>query len=225
MTTKLSFDHPVTLVGGGEIGPADLTDSLARAPALVAADGGAQAALAAGLRPDAVIGDMDSLERSPALRDAVDRDRLHEVSDQDSTDFEKCLARVAAPLLIGVGFMGRRADHTLASFTALMRDPRPILLISPWDVVFRAPRQVRLDLPMGARLSIYPFSPVTGTSEGLAWPIDGLSLAPMGRIGTSNRVTGPVGLTFDGDGALILIERGALDAALAALLPPGASRT
>ena len=44
----------VTLLGGGAIGPDDLATALSVAPRLVAADGGASAALAAGHMPEAV---------------------------------------------------------------------------------------------------------------------------------------------------------------------------
>ena len=60
---------PVSLVGGGNLDPTDLDLALDRAPWLVAADGGAGAALAAGHVPEVVIGDLDSLQPN-------DRDRL-----------------------------------------------------------------------------------------------------------------------------------------------------
>lgn len=52
---------PVTLIGGGAGNPADVAFSRALAPVCVAADGGAMLALEAGVMPDAVIGDFDSL--------------------------------------------------------------------------------------------------------------------------------------------------------------------
>ena len=60
---KLIVDEmtPVTLVGGGHLGLEDLNEALRHAPVLVAADGGAGAALEQGHVPEAVIGDFDSL--------------------------------------------------------------------------------------------------------------------------------------------------------------------
>ena len=58
---------------------------------------------------------------------------------------------------------------------------------------------------------------MTGRSQGLRWPIDGLDFAPSGRIGTSNEVTGPVVLVFDGPGMLVITPREALEQVSAAL--------
>ena len=45
----------------------------------------------------------------------------------------------------------------------------------------------------GERVSIHPLAPITfWRSEGLKYPLDGLTLAPGVRIGTSNEaLTGP----------------------------------
>ncbi|MDE3079942.1 MAG: thiamine pyrophosphokinase, partial [Paracoccaceae bacterium] len=78
----------VTLVGGAPISARLLADALDIAPTLVAADGGAQRALAAGQVPQAVIGDLDSLS---ARARAELTDRLHPVPEQETTDFDKAL--------------------------------------------------------------------------------------------------------------------------------------
>lgn len=207
---------PVTLLGGGEVSLDDLRAALLLAPVLVAADGGANVALEAGVIPEAVIGDLDSL--SETSRRALPPDRLHLIPEQESTDFEKCLTRIAAPFVLGVGFTGARVDHLLAVWNALVRHPaRRCLILGPEDVAFAVPRRLRLDLAPGTRVSLFPMAALGGTSRGLLWPIDGLDLAPAGRIGTSNQATGPVDLDFDGDGMLVILPRGALDAAIAAL--------
>ena len=97
-------------------------------------------------------------------------------------------------------------------------------MIGPRDVVLAAPPRLSLALRPGDRLSLFPLAPVGGRSRGLVWPIDGLRLAPDGRVGTSNRVeTGPVELWFDGPGMLVIVPRARLDAALAGLLAAGAA--
>ncbi|MFY0634883.1 MAG: thiamine diphosphokinase [Vannielia sp.] len=212
----LLIDSPdiITLLGGGEVNEACLDAALIHAPRVVAADGGADAALAHGLRPEAVIGDFDSL--SPAARAALAPETLHHVAEQDSTDFEKVLQRVRAPMLLAVGFLGRRLDHQLAALTTLVRHHhQPCLLLGADDIAFAAPPDIALDLPAGTRLSLYPLAEVTGRSEGLEWPIDGLAFAPAGRIGTSNRTTGPLRLSFDAPGMVVITPPEALDALLA----------
>ena len=209
----------LTLLGGGALGPGDLAAALAEAPDLVAADSGAAAALAAGHMPLAVIGDMDSLADADRARLAPGV--LHPVDEQDSTDFDKLLLRVAGPVAVGVGFLGRRADHQLANLAALVRHRHlPCLLLGEDDVVFAAPPEIAVAAAPGTRVSLFPMAPVMGVSEGLHWPIAGLPMAPAGLHGTSNRVAEgarEVRLAFSRPGMLVIMPRAALGAAVAAL--------
>lgn len=202
----------VTLVGGGALQPDDWRDALSVAPLLVAADGGADAALCAGHMPDAVIGDFDSISAAAMTR--IPRDRRHRVAEQDSTDFEKCLARISARFVIAIGFSGNRLDHTLAVLSAMARVKHsPVLMLAESDVVFLAPAELSLDLQAGTRVSLWPLGPVRGTSTGLRWPIEDIDFAPSGPIGTSNEATGAVTLSLDGP-MLVILCRSMLSAAL-----------
>ena len=203
----------LTLLGGGPTHFSHVNQALKLAPILVCADGGADAALAAGHMPDAVIGDMDSI--SEATRRQIDENRLHYIAEQDSTDFAKCLRSVEAPAILAVGFAGGRLDHQLAACTTLVAHPeKPVFMLSEEDICFLAPLALSLDLPIGTRLSLYPMGQVSGTSEGLEYPIEGVPLAPNGMVGTSNAVTGPVRLTFDKQEMLVILPRDQLETVL-----------
>ena len=204
----------VTLVGAGEPRREDIEEALKSAPCLVAADGGADRALALGFAPEAVIGDLDSLTGRAALGDTP----IFEIDEQETTDFEKCLSLIDASLILACGFAEARIDHSLAVYSALARRiGPPTIVIGSEDIVFAAPDEIALDLPVGTRVSLFPMAPLTGRSAGLEWPIEGLGLTPMGRIGTSNRVTGPVRLAFDAPGMLVILPRETLPRALTAL--------
>lgn len=210
-------DRMVTLLGGGEPRPDLLNEALKRAPILVAADGAASLALDEGHVPAAVIGDFDSLD--PTVRKRLPEDRLYPIEEQDSTDFDKCLRSIRAPLVLGVGFSGARLDHELAALNVLARRPEVrCLLLGPVDLCFLAPPRLVLDLAPGTRLSLFPMGPVRGTSQGLRWPIDGLDFAPDGRSGTSNEATAPVELCFERPGMLTILGQEHLDTAIAAML-------
>ncbi|MDO5648531.1 thiamine diphosphokinase [Paracoccus sp. (in: a-proteobacteria)] len=213
MTRPVSADG-VTLVGGGELSAADLEQARAIAPLLVAADGGADRARDLGHQPDWIIGDLDSL--TGAARASVPPSRLLHVAEQDSTDFVKCLTRIDARFVLAVGFAGGRVDHTLAAMTALVSTDARVLMLTGDDVIFAAPPELRLDVTAGTRVSLFPMGPATGTSTGLEWPIDGLTLTPAGQIGTSNRATGPVSLTMNGP-LLVILARDCLGAVMAGL--------
>ncbi|WP_238704924.1 thiamine diphosphokinase [Parasedimentitalea marina] len=198
--------EPVTLVGGGAVAPGDLELALSLAPFLVAADSGADRAIAAGFEPRAVIGDLDSL--SNVVRNQLAPNRIFEVAEQDSTDFHKALRHIKAPVVLAVGFLGERVDHQLAGFNTLVQPlGSPCILLGEHELIFHIPRQINLPTRAGDIVSLFPMGAVTGCSTGLKWPLDGVQMSPMGLIGTSNEATGPVSLTPNGPGLLGIIPR------------------
>ena len=210
----------VTLVGGGDLQSRTLHEVLALAPYLVAADGAADVALSFNATPQAVIGDFDSLGAD--ARDTIPDDRFFHIPEQNSTDFEKCLSRIKAPVVLALGFMGARLDHELAVYSVLMRYPQQrCIVVGECDICLHVPEGISLDLEPGTRVSLFPFGQVTGTSTGLRWPIQGIEFAPNGRIGTSNEATkARVSLDFDGPGMLLILPRNCLGAVIAAIAPP-----
>ena len=203
--TLCAAAEPVTLVGAGPIDPRHLEAALAIAPVAVAADGGGDLALPGGRRFRAVIGDMDSLADPERLRAAGVP--IHPIPEQETTDLEKCLYSVEAPLFVGLGFLGGRIDHHLAAMNALVKFAAvPVVLVGDEDLCFLCPPELAIDLAAGTRVSLFPMGPVRGRSEGLLWPIDGLAFDPTGRIGTSNAATGGVvRMAFDTPRMLVIL--------------------
>ncbi len=193
---------PLTLLGGANVSPTVLNICLSRTSLCVAADGGADVALAAGITPLAVIGDLDSL--SDAARAAL-ADILHPVADEDTTDFEKVLQRVKAPLILAAGFLGGRLDHTFSVLNTLARYPdAPVILLSEDDAVVLLTAPVTLMLDPGTRLALLPMDDATVTTTGLQWNLRDAAMHPAGAISSSNAVattnvtimpSGPVLLT------------------------------
>lgn len=195
---------PVVLVGGGDATPQVLHKALRLGRTCVAADGGAVLALAAGITPDCVIGDFDSLP--PAALAQLPKDRLHQIVEQDDTDFEKAMARITAPVVIGVGFTGGRIDHQLAACHSLMRfAQQSCVLWGATEAVFLAPPRVDLPTRAGDVVSLFPMGAVTGRSAGLKWPIDGIAFAPGVMVGTSNEATGPCRIEVDAPAMLVMV--------------------
>lgn len=216
----VSTPSPITLIGGAEIGSDSLTVALKWGETVVCADGGANTALWAEIDPVAVIGDMDSI--SDAARTAY-APVLHEVAEQDSTDFDKALRHIDSPLVLGVGFSGARLDHELGSMTVLTRHPdRRCILIGEETIVLLCPPQITLDLPAGTAVSLYPMAEVGCDSAGLHWPTGGLRFAPDARVGTLNKASGPVTLRPDGPKMLLILPRDGLDVTVTALLQDAA---
>lgn len=220
MTSEIvSSSRPVTLVGGGVTRPGDLGESLAIAPRLVAADGGGDVALAAGHRPEAVIGDLDSL--SAAGRAALGP-ALHRIAEQDTTDFDKALRNIAAPVVIAVGMTGGRFDHDLAALNVLVRQSaRRCVLLGSESLVFLAPPEIVLPVRDGEPVSLFPMGPCRAESAGLRWPLGGLELTPWGRTATSNAATGPATIRVDAPRLLVILSRARLPEVVAVLSGPG----
>jgi len=198
--------EPVTLIGGGAVAAGDLDLALSLAPFLVAADGGAERALAEGHKPQAVIGDLDSL--SNIVRKQLAPNTIFEIAEQTNTDFHKALSFIKAPVVLAVGFLGGRVDHQLAAFNTLVQVlGSPCILLGEHEVIFHVPPEISLPTQSGDIVSLFPLDVISGGSTGLEWPLEGLHLSPMGRIGTSNRAEGPVTLTMNGPGLLGIVPR------------------
>ncbi len=209
--------EPVLLVGGGKHRKKGFARAKVFTKKTVAADGGADWLVKHNITPDMVIGDFDSI--SSKVRSKLSPTRAILVNEQDTTDFEKCLSRIEAPLVIGVGFVGGRVDHQLASYHGLMRAPdRRCILVGPRDITFLAPPELSLDLARGSLFSLFPMGEMRARSAGLRWPVDDVMFAPGQAIGTSNEVLGPVSLSCSKPEMLVIVPLAALEAVVKGLL-------
>ena len=203
--------------------PDDIEQALTLAPVLVAADGGANAILNAGHMPHAVIGDFDSLEAT--ARERIPPERLCHIPEQDSTDFEKALRNIEAPVVIGLGLLGARLDHQLAALNALhCRQDRSCVLVGSEEIVLHLPPELRLPTRAGETVSLFPLAPVSGQSTGLHWPINGLRFEPGGKSGTSNRATGRIEVRMETPGCIGIFPKRLLPDLVNALARPDAAR-
>ena len=198
---RVKFDEPIVLFGASPIGSSvlKLIQKFKSWPVL-AADGGSEAAIDAGFLPQMVIGDMDSVTDLDQLPVLVRQIRL---SGQDDTDFEKCLRLIEAPLIVGVGFLDGRLDHSLAALDAMARldHDRPILLAGSYDVVLRLRGDTKLLIDRGSRISIWPLGCQHFIrSQGLDWPLDDLTMQVGRRTGISNRTNAKTVLIAAGKG-------------------------
>lgn len=182
----LAFDGVLVVVGGGALDVHLLRRLAGEGAHLVGADGGGDVIKAAGLVPEAIIGDFDSLVDRGAW-DA--RTRLIPIAEQETTDFEKVLYATSAPVTVGLGMTGKRFDHTLAALDAVARyaAARRIILVDEDDVALGLAGPFDFTVEPGARVSVHPLTPTRfARSTGLTYPLDGLLLAPGLRTGTSN---------------------------------------
>ncbi len=181
---KLSFISPLCLIGAGDFSQ-DVFNLVKENFPVVAADGGANHLREISVTPECVIGDMDSIEDLGFFRKNT---KVICVADQNSTDLEKCLQRIDAPLFIAIGFLGSRFDHSLEIMHVFEKySDKNIIFLSEYDVIFLLPRIWKISLPLETRISFYPLREVKCLkSHGLKYPVDGLMMKQGVQIGTSN---------------------------------------
>jgi thiamine pyrophosphokinase len=186
-TAVATFDDLLVIVGGGHVDLELLRELYASGGRLVGADGGADVIVEAGLKPEMIVGDFDSL-REPLSW--LGKTRLMQIAEQETTDFEKALYSTRAPLTVALGMTGKRFDHTLAALDAVTRyaQKRTIVLVAEDDIVVVLNDKFSFEVDRGERVSIHPLAPINfWRSDGLEYPLDAVSLAPGVRTGTSNR--------------------------------------
>jgi thiamine pyrophosphokinase len=186
-TAVATFDDLLVIVGGGHVDLDLLRELYASGGHLVGADGGADVIVSAGLKPEMIVGDFDSL-REPLSW--LGKTRLMQIAEQETTDFEKALYSTRAPLTVALGMTGKRFDHTLAALDAVTRyaAKRTIVLVAEDDIAIVLSKTFSFEVERGDRVSIHPLAPINfWRSEGLEYPLDAVTLAPGVRTGTSNR--------------------------------------
>jgi thiamine pyrophosphokinase len=209
--------EPITLVGGADLERSVFERAIVHTSCIIAADGGAHHVTEFGAIPDAVIGDMDSL--SGELKATLPTSIIHRVAEQDSTDFEKCLMRIDAPLIVGLGFLGGRLDHQLAAFHALIRfADQKCLLLGQDELVFLCPPDIELPLEAGTTVSLFPLAPTRMKASGLKWSFEVLDLEPGKQIGTSNEALGVVRIAVDAPALLCILPARCFEVTLKALV-------
>lgn len=199
------------IITGGDVpDPAFLKTLAERFGLRIAADSGLSAALGAGIEPDWVVGDMDSLS-DPGLLDHFPSERVvrHPVA-KDLTDTELAIELAAgqgAERIAIAGGGGGRLDHTLAMRALFERELRPFEWHTALESVYLVEEgdTLRLDAWKDRTVSVFPLSGGAAgmSSEGLAWPLSGLRWGP-GDFGVSNRCTGGTFSVRAGRGALLV---------------------
>lgn len=157
---------------------------------LVAADSGLTTAEKAGLRPDWIVGDMDSLQHKERLSLYPPERVLVYPVDKDFTDTELALNLLwekGCDEVWIVGGGGGRLDHTLALRALFDRNPFPHRWVTAREDIWLVSASFEKTVDRGSMVSIFPAGdgPWRIESQGLTWPLNGLSWS-RGFFGISN---------------------------------------
>lgn len=166
----------------------------AAAVPLLAADGGADHLARIGLRPAAVIGDLDSI--SPETRAWLGETSLIERPDQDRTDLDKALEyafdNLGVEHVTVIAALRGRIDHELGNLGLLARLAMGERLVfeGAGHRVLAIAGEAALVAQPGETWSFWTYDPsVRVTIDGVRWPIEDAAIDAGGQPSISNQAT------------------------------------
>ena len=183
---------------------------------IICADGGTRHALALDLKPDLIIGDMDSAEKTQLqkLKEAEVAIELFP-QDKNETDLELAINRaieLKPEQIVIVAALGGRLDQTIANIT-LLTDPR----LSTFDVrlddgveeIFFCRNHVQVYGKSGEIVSLIPWGGAVTEVQtmNLKWPLRKEILYPDRTRGLSNEMLGDTASVSIGSGLLLVVHR------------------
>ena len=194
-----------------------LEDSVAAGALLAAADSGLILAEAAGLKPDWIIGDMDSLAEDRLCSYPPERVIRHP-ADKDYTDTELALALLREKgcedaWIAGGG--GGRLAHLLGIRDLFEREWFPSRWITAAEDIYciegngGVTASLELDTEPGGLVSVFPLGagPWKAVSKGLKWPLDNVHWE-RGLYGLSNTALERKMTINTGQGRFMIIAEG-----------------
>jgi thiamine pyrophosphokinase len=152
---------------------------LKNAKRIVCCDGSVQNLILAGMQPDAIVGDMDSLDGNLVSRFA---DRIFKDESQDTNDLTKSVNwcnGMGFNNIVIVGATGKREDHTIGNVSLLAEYIQNVNVIMVTDTGILRPylRSSEILSFPGQQVSIFSIDPETEvTSHGLRYPLTGTKI-------------------------------------------------
>ncbi len=195
-------EHIVVVTGASPL-PDHVVATIPPAAIVLGVDGGLDLALAAGLSPSGLIGDLDSVSEDGIAWAKQYATIARHPTDKNQTDTELALSFAAdmQPARLTLIGGGDRLDHTIAAIGSLSaRSLTGVPVLDGWwdgrhlDVL-HGPARRTLDLEPGSTLSLLAIGPkcIGVTIAGVRWPLTDHRLEPVSGLGVSNEVTAPDG--------------------------------
>jgi thiamine pyrophosphokinase len=187
------------IFANGEFADArDMRDILRPDDLVIAADGGTHHAVTAGVIPQAVIGDLDSLSPDEQAHvEAAGSHLIHFSPRKDETDLELALlhaAREGATEIVILAALGGRLDQTIANLLLLALPELgglDVRIVEGAQEAFLIRDEELIEGQPGDTVSLIPLGgdAVGVTAEGLEWPLHEDSLRFGPARGISNVLT------------------------------------
>ena len=177
---------------------------------ICAADSGIYHAERYGLKPDFIVGDMDSVKNAEDIEKHNYAEIREYSRDKDYTDTELgffLLKERGCDKVVIIGAGGGRTDHLLAVFSMFYRDIHPDLWIMKSEAVTSVDEKISFKAEKGENISFFPVSAeeTRMKSSGLVWELDNLVWKP-GDTGISNRASAGIVTVEMVSGRLVMVR-------------------
>ncbi len=206
----------VVVVAGSSLAVELSTALLTAADLLVAVDGGAEALARAGVIPNVLVGDMDSVSsrtRKALSEQGVEVLLLETAKDETDTEAALRLAveRGAGEVTVYGALGGPRLDHLMGNLLLLTSpclDGVRVRMVDDLHEAFLVKGEAAFGGARGDFVSLLPLTPeVEGVwTEGLLYPLAGETLYQWTTRGVSNEMVGAEARVAHGSGVLLLIH-------------------
>lgn len=201
------------VLGGDAPGVQLLYRCAENADLVIAADRGLEAFAGTGLKPDLLLGDMDSVSEEVLLRMQEDTEVERLPVVKDDTDgvhaLDVAIARGAKEITL-LGALGGRMDHALANLMLLVRAHRAgtrAQILSERERIALVDGQAVLHGAKGDTVSLLPLGMAKGvTLTGFFYPLREHELDSGYPLGISNVVTEETACVSVCEGDLLLFH-------------------
>ena len=179
---------------------------------IVAADGGTRHALALGLTPNVIVGDLDSLP-SNFEPSTFNGEIVLYPKDKNETDLELAIQHALTlnpEQVIILAALGGRLDQTLGNIALIIHHSSFIISLDDGiEEVFFCSENSQINGNRGDIVSLIPWQgEVTGiVTTGLKWPLQKETLYPNKTRGISNEMTGDTATVQIKPGLLLIVHR------------------
>ena len=201
------------VLGGDAPGVELLKNCVSEADFSIAADRGLEAFDAAGLEPDMLIGDMDSVSPEVLTRyeSRLSEDRLNCIKNDTDCEYALNLAiEKGAAEIILLGALGGRLDHALANLMMVVRAARRGVwaeIRAEGVRIIRVNGSYTLAGAKGSTISLLPLGTARGvTIQGCYYLIRDYTLESDSSLGMSNVVTADEAVISVREGDLMLFH-------------------
>jgi thiamine pyrophosphokinase len=168
---------------------------------IICCDGSTESLVLAGLEPDAIVGDLDSLTDEMAARFS---DRIYLDESQETNDLTKAVTwcgEMGYRDLVIVGATGKREDHTLGNISLLAEYCINLNVLMVTDTGIFIPYLKSCAIPSftGQQVSIFAIDPETEVSSiGLKYPLKNTKIKNWWFATLNESIGDNFSLEFDG---------------------------